>query len=351
MSANVGTGGGVIDIGGGVGYDIASGQPISLSPTPAEGLTAGQALIYAGAAIQGYHALQSFMHQEWGGGLLQAGSAAALLTGNPLLAAGLTIADLLGVGGILGGGEPTFRFSGELEEFFPKKWAKGSGLGFADETSMTSEGWYNDIVSYYTNLRNAVTEEYNAYMAGLISIMDTAYPGAGKALEEQLVASAIDFVPRGRWDYSDAETGIAEGVKQYRDYLLGFTKTTMYRTQQMLMAPEFGEGVIAGHYDWSNMWKPPEGNDWTSLVEWRQHGGSVFSQHPYIVGERGPEVFVPSTSGNIVPNDALGGTREMVLNITVEVGGEEFDARIMRVADNVRVKAERRNMGTNRMYS
>lgn len=36
-------------------------------------------------------------------------------------------------------------------------------------------------------------------------------------------------------------------------------------------------------------------------------GGPVMAGVPYLVGERGPELMVPSTSGKIVPNNALGG--------------------------------------------
>lgn len=39
----------------------------------------------------------------------------------------------------------------------------------------------------------------------------------------------------------------------------------------------------------------------------RAEGGFVGANRPYIVGERGPELFVPSGNGNIVPNNALGG--------------------------------------------
>ena len=38
----------------------------------------------------------------------------------------------------------------------------------------------------------------------------------------------------------------------------------------------------------------------------RAIGGPVSMGSPYIVGERGPELFVPSTSGNIVPNSKIG---------------------------------------------
>jgi phage-related minor tail protein len=39
----------------------------------------------------------------------------------------------------------------------------------------------------------------------------------------------------------------------------------------------------------------------------RANGGPVSGGTPYIVGERGPELFVPSRSGTIVPNGAGGG--------------------------------------------
>ena len=48
----------------------------------------------------------------------------------------------------------------------------------------------------------------------------------------------------------------------------------------------------------------------------RANGGSVTAGTPYVVGERGAELFVPNRSGTIVPNNALGG-RGSVINVTV----------------------------------
>jgi len=45
----------------------------------------------------------------------------------------------------------------------------------------------------------------------------------------------------------------------------------------------------------------------------RAIGGPVQSGKPYMVGERGPEMFVPSRSGSIVPNNGIGGG--MVVNV------------------------------------
>jgi phage-related minor tail protein len=37
-------------------------------------------------------------------------------------------------------------------------------------------------------------------------------------------------------------------------------------------------------------------------------GGPVDANTPYIVGEQGPEMFVPTTAGKIIPNDQMGGS-------------------------------------------
>lgn len=44
-------------------------------------------------------------------------------------------------------------------------------------------------------------------------------------------------------------------------------------------------------------------------------GGSVSGGSPYMVGEQGPELFVPNSNGSIVPNGRFGGNN-IVLNIT-----------------------------------
>jgi phage-related minor tail protein len=48
----------------------------------------------------------------------------------------------------------------------------------------------------------------------------------------------------------------------------------------------------------------------------RAAGGPVAPGGSYLVGERGPELFTPSSSGNITPNGAIGGN-----TITVNVNG------------------------------
>jgi hypothetical protein len=47
-------------------------------------------------------------------------------------------------------------------------------------------------------------------------------------------------------------------------------------------------------------------------------GGFVSSNQSYLVGEEGPEVFTPTSSGNIIPNKKIG---NMGNNLTVNVYG------------------------------
>jgi len=48
-------------------------------------------------------------------------------------------------------------------------------------------------------------------------------------------------------------------------------------------------------------------NIFKGLLGFRANGGPVNAGGPYIVGESGPELFVPSSAGQIVPNMSLGG--------------------------------------------
>jgi lambda family phage tail tape measure protein len=49
----------------------------------------------------------------------------------------------------------------------------------------------------------------------------------------------------------------------------------------------------------------PSFNQYLSGVQARAEGGPVFGGSPYVVGERGPELFVPRASGAIVPTNHL----------------------------------------------
>jgi len=65
----------------------------------------------------------------------------------------------------------------------------------------------------------------------------------------------------------------------------------------------------------------------------RADGGSVGSGKAYIVGERGPELFVPQGAGSIVSNQALmGGGGATTINMRIDLNGANGDDTIRRLS-------------------
>jgi hypothetical protein len=54
-----------------------------------------------------------------------------------------------------------------------------------------------------------------------------------------------------------------------------------------------------------------------AVIPGRASGGPISANQPYVVGERGPEIIVPGSSGTVIPNNKLGGSN---INITINAG-------------------------------
>lgn len=55
---------------------------------------------------------------------------------------------------------------------------------------------------------------------------------------------------------------------------------------------------------------------------YRADGGPVTSGETYVVGERGPELFTPNSSGSITPNEKMGNTYNIYGNVNMSTGGD-----------------------------
>ena len=88
------------------------------------------------------------------------------------------------------------------------------------------------------------------------------------------------------------------------------------------------------------------GNDgvgfFSKLFPKKALGGAVGANQPYMVGEKGPELFVPGAQGNIVPNNAMGGSN-IVVNVDASgsnVQGSGQQAKALGQAIGAAVQAE-----------
>ena len=79
-----------------------------------------------------------------------------------------------------------------------------------------------------------------------------------------------------------------------------------------------------------------------SLLPGRANGGSVMAGQPYIVGERGPELFTPGRSGSIAPNGSFGGSN-IVVNVDAtgsSVQGNEDESKRLGEVIGIAIRQE-----------
>jgi hypothetical protein len=69
----------------------------------------------------------------------------------------------------------------------------------------------------------------------------------------------------------------------------------------------------------------------------RAKGGPVSAGSPYMVGEQGPEMFVPKAGGTIVPNGSLGG---MTITVPISINGGGSKAMISELRSEMEKTAE-----------
>ena len=137
-------------------------------------------------------------------------------------------------------------------------------------------GWKKAYASYIENATNAAKMGEEAFVS-----------------VTQNMESAIDqFVRTGKLSFSDlARSIIADLIKiQMRAQM-----TSLFGALGKIFG--FGGGSSAGLFNTA----PSAGG-----LKFFADGGSPPVGVPSLVGERGPELFVPSTSGTIIPNNQLG---------------------------------------------
>ena len=185
------------------------------------------------------------------------------------------------------------------------------------------------------------------------------------------VASAIVDVDRRLEDLMDTQKQIVELSKSiessFSESFKGIIKGTMsvqdaFRNMFMkiadhfldmaaqMMAAQISRGFLGM---FSSLFNPFNfGNDIQgpapgfSQVMTAANGGPVGMRQPYLVGEKGPELFVPNQSGNIIPNHDLagvGGSTNIVVNVDASgsnVEGDEEEGRELGRLISVAIQSE-----------
>jgi len=150
-----------------------------------------------------------------------------------------------------------------------------------------------------------------AATAGLIILIPLMY-GLIKALDEEYdLFEKLAILGKHMWD------GMVAGIKAYIGFWVDLADFIVTKWGDSI----FIAGVKIGHFFKMIWWGAMKAKD--ELVDMgkaigdiftqRQYGGTVFpraaggpiGRMPYLVGERGPEIFMPSSPGRIVANKDL----------------------------------------------
>jgi hypothetical protein len=98
---------------------------------------------------------------------------------------------------------------------------------------------------------------------------------------------------------------VARGENAFEAFGQG-VKAILVQVIQKLAATAILAGILSAIFPGGLGGAQGFGQIFGRLAGFRATGGPVSGGSPYVVGERGPELFVPAVSGSIVPNNAVG---------------------------------------------
>lgn len=177
--------------------------------------------------------------------------------------------------------------------------------GFTLEGGTGSDLW-NSLLDFGKIFLDVVAQGIGTIVAIGVWVRDT------------FVGPIIDKIGEfiGVGDLYDKLVELGSGILQWIADGLGDVSAWIYDTVIKPMGDAINDILVSlgflpdprfiGYYD------APTGGG----VSNRALGGFVSENRPYMVGERGPELFVPSSNGSIVPNEQMGNRIE-IQNITI----------------------------------
>ena len=127
----------------------------------------------------------------------------------------------------------------------------------------------------------------------------------------------------------DSFTSAITGAKKFSDAIRNMAKSVVDSLIKMLVQKYIVDaafGAITSLFGQKPLVGPNgiEFGPASGHVKPKAMGGAVSGGRPYMVGERGPELMIPSGNGSIVPNNKLGGGGVTVVqNINVTTGVQQ----------------------------
>jgi|TARA_R100000030_G_scaffold50000_2_gene37728 hypothetical protein len=159
------------------------------------------------------------------------------------------------------------------------------------------------------------------------------------ALEQAVLGIGNAFATTMTTGVQELVAGTKSAEEVFADFLRNVANMLMQAAQQIIATyiaigiAKIFAGMGGGSGDSLNIegvqeyvTTPFNAGDFTNAFTPKALGGAVGAGQPYLVGEKGPELFVPGAQGNIVPNSGMGGSN-IVVNVDASGSSVEGDAQ------------------------
>ena len=185
-------------------------------------------------------------------------------------------------------------------------------------TEETPESYFAKGTKEAAKLKTEIGEAFGSQMQSKLKTFNDSIKSIGESM--------ADVVIKGIKGMEDALVNFVTGGKlNFRDLANSIIKDMIrIQIQQSITGP-------LSSFIGSLFPAPKAPTTFSNRVAGRATGGPVSAGTSYLVGERGMEIFTPRTSGNITPNNKLGGTN-VVVNVDAsgtDVQGDEQQGRAL----------------------
>jgi hypothetical protein len=174
-------------------------------------------------------------------------------------------------------------------------------------------------------------------LSTLFGAINNVYPGGAMQMFSDLGTTAAFFgtqIATALTPYitsvTDQVTGLTSALETAKTTLEGLVSgLNAYNTTASQVAT-INTAVTSGQVsqaDLNQITLNAIGSQFSSMFGGgRAEGGNVSAGTPYLVGERGPELFMPRSNGSIMPNQQAGGGN--TFNISISVAGDADGRKI-----------------------
>jgi hypothetical protein len=173
--------------------------------------------------------------------------------------------------------------------------------GVIDEIVVLGErNWFDRLISSVLDFKDKFGEAFGRVKDQVFDF-DSAM--------NSLVTGSVDAMVKG---FTDMMTG----AKSFGNAMKDMAKTVIDALMKMYVKYMIVQPLFDMMF--------PNARKQSDLPAGKALGGPVQANTPYLVGERGPELFMPNSGGNIIPNNEMGGGGSSVvvqqtINVTTGV--------------------------------